>query len=63
MRSGSLAYALTLAVADSSTPDAELLARFAETKDGSAFELLVRRHAELVWRVCRSELPHDRLSH
>ncbi len=62
MRSGSLAYALTLAVADSSTPDAELLARFAETKDGSAFELLVRRHAELVWRVCRSELPHDRHS-
>ncbi len=59
MRSDSLAYALSLTVADSSTPDAELLARFADTGDAAAFELLVRRHAELVWRVCRSELPTD----
>ncbi len=62
MRSDSLAYALTLSVADSSTPDAELLLRFADTGDAAAFELLVRRHAELVWRVCRSELPGDRHS-
>ncbi len=62
MRSGSLAYQLTLSVAEASVSDAELLARFAETGDASAFELLVRRHADLVWRVCRCELPHDRHS-
>ena len=59
MRSGSLAYLLTLATDDTSVPDAELLARFAGNGDATAFELLVRRHADLVWRVCRCELPHD----
>ncbi len=59
MRSGSLAYLLTLATDDTSVPDAELLARFAGNGDAAAFELLVRRHADLVWRVCRCELPHD----
>ena len=59
MRSGSLAYLLTLASDDTSVPDAELLARFAGNGDATAFELLVRRHADLVWRVCRCELPHD----
>jgi RNA polymerase sigma factor (sigma-70 family) len=36
--------------------DADLLARFANTKDEVAFELLVRRHAGMVLRVCRSIL-------
>lgn len=34
-------------------PDAELLARFAATRDESAFELLVWRHAGMVLGVCR----------
>jgi RNA polymerase sigma factor (sigma-70 family) len=62
MRSGSLVHALTIAVADASVPDGELLARFAGTGDSAAFELLVLRHAELVWKVCRGELPGDRHS-
>jgi RNA polymerase sigma factor (sigma-70 family) len=33
--------------------DAELLRRCAG-KDDAAFELLMRRHADMVWRVCRS---------
>jgi RNA polymerase sigma factor (sigma-70 family) len=34
--------------------DAELLTRVSTGKDDAAFELLVRRYAELVWRVCRA---------
>src|SRR6476659_2397710 len=34
--------------------DTALLARYAESKDDAAFELLIRRHAEMVWRVCRA---------
>ena len=34
--------------------DAELLARWADRRDEAAFELLVRRHAEPVWRTCRA---------
>lgn len=36
--------------------DAELLERFAATRDESAFELLVWRHAAFVQRVCKSVL-------
>src|SRR5262245_21694961 len=36
--------------------DAELLRRFAADRDAGAFELLVWRHASLVFRACRSLL-------
>ena len=38
----------------SGATDADLLARWAGGRDPTAFELLVRRHAGLVWRVCRA---------
>jgi RNA polymerase sigma factor (sigma-70 family) len=39
--------------------DAELLGSFVRTRDEASFELLVRRHASLVWRVCRGMLGND----
>jgi RNA polymerase sigma factor (sigma-70 family) len=50
---------MVAALAADPTPDADLLARFAQAGDPAAFELLVRRHADLVWRVCRGVLRHD----
>jgi len=47
------------AAAPDGVPDADLLRRFAATRDEAAFELLVRRHADLVWKVCRGVLRHD----
>ena len=41
------------------TPDAELVARFARTKDEAAFAELVRRHGPMVWSVCRHLLPDE----
>src|SRR5262245_55548701 len=40
-------------------PDAALLARFVTARDEAAFTVLVRRHAGMVYRVCRSVLRHD----
>src|SRR5262245_46307337 len=47
------------AAAPEGVPDADLLRRFAATRDEAAFELLVRRHADLVWKVCRGVLRQD----
>jgi RNA polymerase sigma factor (sigma-70 family) len=45
--------------ADGELGDAELLARFAATKDQAAFELLVWRHASMVLNLCRRLLRHE----
>jgi RNA polymerase sigma factor (sigma-70 family) len=45
-------------MADASLPDEQLLRQFAGRRDERAFEVLVRRHAPLVWRVCRRILDH-----
>lgn len=49
-------YLRALSADPAGPADADLLARFARTRDEAAFELLVWRHAALVQRVCRSVL-------
>jgi RNA polymerase sigma factor (sigma-70 family) len=39
---------------DDGVPDAVLLRRYAADRDEAAFELLVRRYADVVWTVCRA---------
>lgn len=42
---------------DSEEPDANLLRRFSEHRDGDAFSELIRRHGPAVWGVCCRNLP------
>jgi RNA polymerase sigma factor (sigma-70 family) len=46
----------------SGSADTELLARFAQFRDETAFELLVWRHAALIQRICRSVLKDHHAS-
>ena len=38
--------------------DGRLLTRFVENRDALALQMLVRRHAPMVWSVCRRNLTH-----
>src|SRR5262245_10944198 len=55
---GPLRRAVAVAGGDPTWRDADLLGRFVNSRDGLAFETLVRRHAAMVWNVCRRIL-HD----
>jgi RNA polymerase sigma factor (sigma-70 family) len=48
-----------LAAEAATAGDGDLLARFLTAKDESAFDLLLARHAGMVWSVCRAHLPKD----
>ena len=39
--------------------DGELLRRYVSHRDEAAFEVLVRRHGAMVWRVCRNRMPES----
>src|SRR5262245_46581291 len=47
------------ATVDAGIGDAELLQRFVAHRDEVSFELLMWRHARLVWNVCRRVLRDD----
>jgi len=60
MPDGPLLSPLAVALAGTdAVSDAELLRRYTADADAVAFELLVRRHADVVWAVCRSVHPTD----
>lgn len=42
--------------------DAELLGTYVENRNEAAFELLVHRHGDLVWRVCRHVLRDTQIA-
>jgi RNA polymerase sigma factor (sigma-70 family) len=46
------------ALAEAGASDADLLRRFADNREESAFAELVRRHGPMVWAVCRHSLPN-----
>lgn len=50
---------LAKAPGDSQTPDQELVERFLQQRDQSAFEALVRRHGALVYKVARRLLHQE----
>jgi RNA polymerase sigma factor (sigma-70 family) len=52
---------LFTATAGSGPSDAELLRRFAQSHDEAAFELLVWRHAALVFNVCRQLIRDEQM--
>lgn len=54
-------HAVLRALADAGPPDtdADLLRRFAATRDDEAFAALVKRHGRLVWAVCRNLTRSD----
>jgi len=49
-------HALCAAAIDPSLSDRELVTRFVQQHDQAAFSALVRRHASIVWSVCRRVL-------
>jgi RNA polymerase sigma factor (sigma-70 family) len=51
-----LGHLQRLAAPDAPVSDAELLARFAQRRDETAFACLVARHGPMVWGVCRRVL-------
>jgi RNA polymerase sigma factor (sigma-70 family) len=53
------AIRLLRVIADDGQTDAALLGRFIDCRDEIAFSMLVRRHAPMVWGVCRRVLPTD----
>lgn len=51
-----LRHAEGLSVGSALEPDCEVLRRFVQTRDDSAFAELLRRHGPMVWAVCRQSL-------
>lgn len=60
-RASILSWIRRLSAEAGAASDAQLLERFVANRDEAAFELLVRRHAQVVFDVCRRVLhdPHD----